>query len=184
MEKVFPSQFHLSLFFLFNFKDLGDSLGLPKKEIINFSRFWVFNFKLYDLLLRFIYLFNWFDETGSHKSQARLELLILLLPLPKCWDLLSYYEEQLFPLSRLKLVIAEDGPGHEWCCIPTGRLQLGVRSFFEGEGSVLENLFGLLGFSKSGEKVVSACWIVSSMIDRAQLLWSIWKLLGPHSAKL
>lgn len=47
---------------------------------------------------------------------------------------------------------------------------LGLGLFFEGEVSVLENLFGLLGFSKSGEKVVSAYWIVSSMIDRAQLL--------------
>lgn len=85
-----------------------------KKRLLIFQdfEFFISNFMIYCYNL-FIYLFNWFDETGSHKSQARLELLILLLPPPKCWDLLSYYQERLFPLSRLKLAIEEDGPGHE-----------------------------------------------------------------------
>lgn len=67
----------------------------------------------------------------------------------------------------------ETGEQGEWTMSVVAYQQegynLGRGLFWEG-GQIWKNLFRLLGFSKSPGKVISAHWMVPSMIDTAQLL--------------
>lgn len=92
--------------------------------------FFLFYFKFYDLLSAtiylFIYLLNWFYETRTHICQARLESLMFLIPLPKCWN---NYQFQFFPWYRWRHWNSRLGrTDHEWYSVTTGRLQLESRS--------------------------------------------------------